>query len=58
MSNIQGNHDRSLNRLQSTYSTIMKDSGRRSNLNEQSQYERRHCAKRDSTTLDTTSECP
>jgi hypothetical protein len=77
MSNIQGNRDRSLNGLQSSQSsgrfmnhsnaassTIMKDSERRPNLNEQTQYsssnnsDRRHCVKRDSMTLDTTSECP
>jgi hypothetical protein len=50
--------ERFMNHSNAASSTIMKDSGRRSNLNEQSQYERRHCAKRDSTTLDTTSECP
>jgi hypothetical protein len=61
MSNIRNNRDmrsdgfRNLNHSQSA-----RDSGRRLNLNEQTQYNsnHRHCAKRDSTTLDTTSECP
>jgi hypothetical protein len=52
---------RNLNHSNAASSIMMRDSRRRPNLNEQTQYSsvnHRYCAKRDSTTLDTTSECP
>ncbi len=53
-----------MNHSNAASSTIIRDSGRQPNLNEQTQYSsvnnsnHRHCAKRDSTTFSTTSECP